>query len=320
MPIVHFALRKNCEKMIWPDGKDFAFTVFDDTDLETVENVGPVYDFLKDNGFLTTKSVWPIRGNLAPRIGGDTCVNADYRTWLKSLQADGFEIALHNATYHTSDREQTLQGLRKFNEYFGHWPKSMTNHAECEENIYWGQFRLSGFNRLIYEMLNFGRTKANYRGHIECDELFWGDCCKEYIEYVRNFVFKDINTLKQCPFMPYHDTLRPYVNYWFASTEGANVEDFNIAVSEGNQDRLEAEGGACIMYSHFANDFCRNGRVDKRFEMLMKRLSGKNGWLVPVSALLDYLKERNGEHVITHAQRAMLERKWLYHKIRIGTS
>ena len=39
------------------------------------------------------------------------------------------------------------------------------------------------------------------------------------IEQVRNFVFSDINTLKSCPYMPYQDPTKPYVNYWFASSE-----------------------------------------------------------------------------------------------------
>jgi hypothetical protein len=306
--------------MIWPDGRKFAFSIFDDTDLSTIENVGLVYSFLKNNGILTTKSVWPIKGQQKPTIGGDTCENPEYLAWVKSLQADGFEIAFHNATFHTSTREETLRGLQKFHEYFGHWPKSMANHADCRENIYWGQDRLTGLRKLLYNILTKGKRINFNRGHIEGDTLFWGDYCKKYITYVRNFVFDEINTLKQCPFMPYHDPQRPYVNFWFASTEGAKVQSFNSALSEKNQDRLEAEGGACIMYTHFANSFCIGGRLDKRFESLIKRLAKKSGWFVPVSTLLDYLKEHNGEHAITRAQKAMLERKWLWHKIKVGTT
>jgi hypothetical protein len=304
--------------MIWPDGKKFAFTIFDDTDLETVKNATPVYSFLKDNGFLTTKSVWPVKGQQTPSIGGDTCENPEYLAWVKSLQVNDFEVAFHNATFHTSTRQETLRGLQKFHDDFGHWPKSMANHADCQENIYWGNYRLSGSKRLIYNLLTAGRRAKYYCGHIEGHPLFWGDYCREYITYVRNFVFGDINTLKECPFMPYHDPSRPYVNFWFASSEGANVNSFTKMISEANQDRLETEGGACIMYTHFASGFYRDGNLDKRFEMLMKRLAGKKGWLVPVLTLLDYLKSVNGDHVITDGERRMLEWKWLMHKIRVG--
>jgi hypothetical protein len=120
--------------------------------------------------------------------------------------------------------------------------------------------------------------------------------------------------------MPYHDPQRPYVNFWFASTEGAKVQTFNNALSEKNQDRLEAEGGACIMYTHFTNGFCPEGRLDKKFESLIKRLAQKKGWFIPVSTLLNYLREENGDYVITDSQRRALERKWLLHKIQVGTT
>jgi hypothetical protein len=307
-------------KIIWPQGRRFAFSVFDDTDLSTLENAQAVYAFLRDNGILTTKSIWPTKGKLIPTIGGDTCDNPEYLAWAKKLQADGFEIAFHNATFHTSTRQETLAGLQKFHEYFGHWPKSMANHADCQENIYWGQNRLSGFHKLLYNILTRGKRINFYRGHSKDDSLFWGDYCKQYITYVRNFVFEDINTLKQCPFMPYHDPQRPYVNFWFASTEGANVSSFCNAITEENQDCLEAEGGACIMYTHFSDGFYTRGCLNQRFEMLMKRLSQKKGWFVPVSTMLDYLREKNGEHVITPKERRMLEGKWLWHKVFSGTT
>ena len=53
-------------KVAWPEGKAFAFTVFDDTDACTVENTKPVYDFLRDCGLRTTKSVWPLAGTEPP--------------------------------------------------------------------------------------------------------------------------------------------------------------------------------------------------------------------------------------------------------------
>jgi hypothetical protein len=54
----------------WPDGKDFAFTIFDDTDRSTFATVRDVYAFLSDCGFRTTKSVWPVGGKQTPVNGG----------------------------------------------------------------------------------------------------------------------------------------------------------------------------------------------------------------------------------------------------------
>jgi hypothetical protein len=90
-------------------------------------------------------------------------------------------------------------------------------------------------------------------------------------------------------------------------------------LSEKNQDILEEENGACIMYTHFGKGFYNDG-VDSRFESLMNRLRKKKGWFVPVSTLLDYLLQTRGHHDITDKERKRLERKWLLYKITIGTT
>lgn len=299
----------------WPDGTDFAFTVFDDTDYATLENVEEVYSFLADVGFRTTKSAWPIRGDQTPQIGGATCEDKGYLDWILQLQEQGFEIGLHNVTYHTSKREETIRGIERFRKLFGHYPYTLANHAGCLESIYWGNYRLTGVHETIYNLLHLNRRKGVFQGHVEGSPLFWGDVCKEKIKYVRNFVFAEINSLKACPHMPYHDPKREKVNYFFASSEGANVESFVSTLSEKNQDRLMAEGGACIMYTHFANGFFENGRLHPRFRTLMERLGKMNGWLVPVHRLLDHLLEARGPYELTDRERRRLERKWLFDKI-----
>ena len=307
-------------RIIWPGGKDFAFTVFDDTDLSTLKNVREIYSLLTHAGFRTTKSVWPVQGYNIPRIGGSTCEEQDYLEWVLDLKNRGFEVALHNVTFHSALREDTIRGIERFNEFFGHYPSSLANHADCQESIYWGNSRLTGVNKYIYNLLTKNRRNGIFRGHVKGDEHYWGDICKEKIKYVRNFVFSDINTLKACPVMPYHDQDRPLVNYWFASSEGSNVNSFNDRIKEENQDRLEEEGGVCIMYTHFGNGFYENGNVNSRFKFLINRLSKKNGWFVPVSILLDYLLEIKGHHNVTDRERKRLERKWLLHKIKVGTT
>ncbi len=304
----------------WPDEKNFAFTVFDDTDGATLENVRDVYSFLASLGFRTTKSVWPIRGDRKPICEGATCEDPDYLAWLYSLKDTGFEIGYHNSTFHSSLRHETIAGFTKFKELFGYYPKSLSNHTDCQESIYWGDYRLTGANKFIYNMLTRYRNSNLFRGHIEEDKYFWGDLCKQRVKYVRNFSFADVNTLKMCPIMPYHDPERPYVNHWFASSEGANVVAFNRCVREKYQDQLEEEGGACIMYTHFASGFCRNSNIDSNFKFLMERLSKKNGWFVPVSTLLDHLLKQKGRHIITAKERKRLERKWLSHKMRVGST
>jgi len=93
----------------WPEGKDFAFTVFDDTDLATLANVRPVYDFLARQGLLTTKSVWPLRNchGHEPASEGMDCQDPEYLQWVLDLQAQGFEIGLHGIASGGSLRDRT---------------------------------------------------------------------------------------------------------------------------------------------------------------------------------------------------------------------
>lgn len=308
----------------WPNGKKFAFTVFDDTDHAAMDNVPILYDFLNGLGFSTTKSVWPIKGNQIPDVGGITCQDQDYLNWAKNLQSNGFEIALHNVTYHSSYREEIIEGLEKFKIYFGTYPGIHVNHVGCNDSVYWGAKRLTGFNSLIYNLLTRFRNSKRFQGDDEKSRFFWGDILKQHVKYVRNFVFSDINTLKACPVMPYFDPSKPFVNNWFASSEGANCHSFCQTISEENQDRLEHEGGACIMYTHFgAPDFYQDGKLNTEFMSLMERLSKKDGWFVPVSTLLDYIQEQRGCKIeITPWQRTRFEIKWLTEKMFItrGTS
>ena len=295
----------------WPDGKRFAFTVFDDTDRGTMANLPPVYDLLAKLGFRTTKSVWPVRGEGEAMIPGDTCDDPDYLEWVLDLQKQGFEIGFHNATFHTSERAETLEAIDRFKSLFGHDPLTFANHASNEEAIYWGRARLSGARAIAYDAIRWLTRRPQFRGHNANSPLFWGDICRDRVRYVRNFVFTDINTLAQCPQMPYHDSDRPFVNYWYASTEGATVDEFCDAIQSENQERLEKEGGACIMYTHFGKGFVENGKLHDRFASLMTELAARGGWFPTTVELLDYLREHGRGQDIMRNERIGLESRWL---------
>jgi hypothetical protein len=306
--------------MRWPHGKSFAFSIFDDPDSQTVEAGREVYALLTDLGFRTTKGIWPIRGAGQPSDHGATCAEPEYRAWVQDLQRKGFEIGLHNATLHTSDRRQTELALEKFTEYFGPSPITMAQHYYCTENVYWGDQRVSGWRRQVYNALTRGQNRDRSHGHLAGHPEFWGDLCQRHVRYLRNFTFAETNTLRACPYMPYHDPERPYVNYWYASAEGATVQPFLDRLSEARLDRLEAAGGACIMYTHFGLGFW-DGRLHSGFRDRMTSLARRNGWWAPVSQVLDHLlAERDGQSVLQAAERRELERRWLMHKVRFGNA
>ena len=300
----------------WPAGRRFAFTVFDDPDAQALEAGREVYALLADLGFRTTKAVWlmepPERNS-----PGETCASPAYLKFNLALQESGFEIAYHNGAPGTLERRDVIRSLDLFREYFGTDPASMANHYNGDA-MYWGDARLSGPVRRVYKLLSRG-PKPHF-GHVEGHPCFWGDVCRQRIRYCRNFVFRRLNTLSVCPYMPYTDPDRPYVQAWYAASEGANCRSFLRLCAESEQDRLEEDGGACIMYAHFGHGFVQDGALHPEFKRLMTRLAARNGWFVPVTTLLDQLRHRRGLHTLTAVQRSRMEATWLMGKLVHGTS
>lgn len=306
--------------IMWPERKRFAFTIFDDTDLETVTNGPGVYAFLTGLGMRVTKSVWVSPPTNAARYGGSSCAEPDYLAWVFELQRAGHEIALHNVASSTSTRGETLAGLDRFRELFGHDPRTLANHVGNLEAIYHGENRVSGARRTIYNVLTLGRRRRLFEGHVPESPLFWGDACADRVSYVRNFVYRNVDTLAACPHMPYRDPAKPYVDAWFASSEGANPGSFVRTLADAQQDRLEAGGGLCIMYTHLGAGFWRDGALDPEFERVMTNLAGRDGWFAPVAEILDHLRRVKGVTDLKASERRELEWRWLRDKIRAGST
>jgi hypothetical protein len=306
----------------WPDGRRFAFTIVDDTDGATRENVEFVYEFLLDLGVRITKTVWPLAPEERSRHGGQTLEDASYRDWILGLRDRGVEIASHGASDHPSSRERTRRALDYFYEVVGHHPRLHANHTGQLECMYWGEDRLDGTARLVYKLANrLRRTKSSYFGHVEDSAYFWGDICRERIRYVRNFSFPDVNTISRDPLMPYHDPRRPFVNYWFSASDGAVCGKLCTLLSEENQERLLAEQGACIVYSHLAHGFYDGRTLNSRFVDLMKRLANQAGWFVPASTILDHLLCRRDSTAATDRFRLKrMQYAWLFRKLLQGSS
>jgi len=306
----------NPKAVRFPKGAKFAFTVFDDTDKGTVANVGPVYDLLSKCGILTTKSVWPLSATRKAGLPGQTLAEPDYLELILALKEKGFEIGLHNVSPHGAYTDEIETGLARFRELIGQYPRTHANHLSNEDNIYWGPARLTNrMCRWIYRLATM-RSSRKFYGEVETSRHFWGDLCKENVTYVRNFTFREINLLNINPTMPYHDPARPYVKYWFSSTWAPTAEAFREAICEDSQQKLEDEGGICIVYTHFANGFVKGDAVDPEFGRLMEMMGRRNGWFVPVGELLDYLLAEGHGGTIPRRELRHMERKWLWEKIR----
>jgi len=282
----------------FPDGAGFAFTVMDDTDVATVENVRPVYRLLESLGMRTTKTVWAVgceEGSENFSLS-ETMDDPHYRDFVLDLHVRGFEIAFHGATMETSRRERTARALERLGGLLGAPPRVHANHSFNRENVYWGAGRLDDpALRLLYgTVLRHGARL--YEGHRPGSPYWWGDLCVEQIEYVRNLTFSEINLQRVNPSMPYRDPNRPYVRWWFSATDAEDVREFNDLLRPENQERLAAEGGVCIVATHFGKGFGAGGQPHPETRRLLELLARRHGWFPPVGELLDWLRARhNGD-------------------------
>lgn len=299
--------------MRFPEGKRFAFTIIDDTDVATVENVRPIYRLLERLGMRTTKTVWPLRCPEGSRdfSSSQTLEDPEYAEFALDLQRRGFEIASHGATMESSERQRTVLGLERMRETFGSYPAVHANHANNRENLYWGPARVDNpLVRAVYRRAM--RGPVDFDGHNEGSPYWWGDLARERIRYVRNLTFDALDVTSVNPTMPYTDPRRPLVNWWFSAADAENCAFFNELVSREAQDRLEQQNGVAIVATHFGKGFVENGRVNKETSALLESLSRRNGWFVPVGELLDWMKENGSAGRLPAAEWRRMQWLWLW--------
>ena len=301
----------------FPGGARFGFSIFDDADNATVANSAPVYRLLAAHGIRTTKSVWvyPSRG----AYGGESLLDQNYRDWVLELKAQGFEIGLHNVGDGAFSRQEILAGLDVFRDIIGSYPRTHSNHVSNPDCIYWWDRRFEWPFTLLYRAayrVIYGPL-ASRAGHDPSSVHFWGDACKEHISYVRNLTFNGINTQADDPRMPYRvRSKEAYSNLWFSSSDAQSIAEMRDLLSERNIDALEASGGSCIIYTHFASGFVDvNGRVDPVFERQIAYLASRPGWFVPVSTLLDHLAAQGTTADPGYRYRAARNVRWAYDRL-----
>jgi len=318
---VYFLYPPEYRQLTFPDGKKFAFTIIDDTDNATLTSIKPVYDLIEQLNMRTTKTVWVIPSNDTTEWAnrGECLGDTAYRNFILELQDKGFEIALHGIRGGDSKREEIIDAIDKYREIIGPYPNIHINHAHNRDNLYWGSDKLS--NPLFQKLYQWFFSKWEYGGHRPESEYFWGDIAQDKITYVVNYSFFDINTLKINPSMPYYDPDKPYVNNWFHTSDGGSLATFNTLITSENVDRLEEEGGVCLVYTHLAREFYINGTLDSTFQAQMKYLAAKDGWFVPASEILDFLdKQQQEQNTLSFREKIRLDLIWLFEKITHGSS
>jgi hypothetical protein len=302
----------------FPQGKKFAFSIFDDTDVATLEYIRPIYDLLDRLGFRTTKSVWPLsyKGS-SDYEGSATLDDPEYARYICQLQERGFEIGFHGARMESSERPEILKAFEVFQRTLGSYPASYAAHSHNRDNLYWGieRFRFSLW-RCFYFFAGEGREKKG-EGHSAGSPFFWGDLAARHLRYVRSFTYDELNLWKVTKDIPYRTAGTPGVNAFFPSSFADNVEEFIELLSPSRQDQLEQEGGLAIVGTHFGKGFLRDGQVHPQVAEVLTRLSQRQGWYQPVSTVLDYLVDVRGEIPLLGGYELFrLEGLWFWHNMR----
>lgn len=302
----------------FPGGKQFAFSIFDDTDEATLGYVRPIYELLERLGFRTTKSVWPLPySGDSDYQGADTLADPEYASYVRELQERGFEIAFHGARMETSKRAEIVAAFEKYKQILDRYPLTYAAHAHNCDNLYWGALRFRfRLWRWLYTALS-GRTAYTGEGHRPESPFYWGDLAEQHLRYVRSFTYDDLNVWNITAAVPYRTAGTPGVCAFFPSSFADNVEEFIELLSPARQAQLERERGLAIVGTHFGKGFLRDGSVHPGVVEVLTRLSQRPGWFQPVSTLLDYLTDAQGGAVLLQGYRLFrLEALWFWHQFR----
>jgi len=303
----------------FPGGKRFAFTILDDTDDATVENVRPVYDLLHELGMRTTKTAWPLDCPEGSELyfAGATLQDAEYLAFVRELVERGFELAFHGATMETSDRERTLRGLRFLDERVGAPMAIHANHGQNRENLYWGahRYRTAALRLPLLAAERIAR-RPRFDGHVANSPRFWGDVCRERFRFVRNLTFPVLDSGAIPPGGPYRLRSTPWVSHWFNTSDAPDAAAFRRLVTRDAVDRLVEAGGTCILSTHLGKGFARGGRVDPAVEDALRYVAGHDGWFVPASAILEHQLAARGSARISPITRWGLEMRHLASLVR----
>lgn len=306
-----------------PENKDFAFTIIDDTDYATLDNIKPVYDFLLNLGLKTSKSVWMYESR--DEFTGTTLQDEDYLAYIKYLHDNGFEIFLHSVGSGDYHRNEILQGFEDYKKIFKEYPSIHANHSVNKNNIYWEPryrfvYPLGYIMEWLQDMIRRKR-KSGFLGNQPNSTFFWGDFCKKHIKYLRNLTFNELNITKVDKRMPYRiKGQQPYANYSFSASDGHTIEEFNALVTPQNIDKLMKEKGIAIVYTHLACGFFENGELHPEFKKNMEYLAKQNGWFVPTSTILNFLlsnqSSTQAQKTVNNTYQLILNIKWIVDRIK----
>ncbi|MBN1602167.1 MAG: hypothetical protein JW915_11190 [Chitinispirillaceae bacterium] len=279
-------------KMIWPPAPYSAgIAITDDPDNGTFANFKTIYDLLSDLKLPTTRAMWIYDAmeptgtpSLPIKFFSSLLTEKRCLDYCKKLHSEGFEFCLHGASSGNNKREYTIAALDYLEREIGA-SETFICHSKNAENIYWEDkcIPLSILKPLVRMY-----SKNSCYGEIEHSPYFWGDVCRNRIEYIRLFRTRMVNTLAFNPNMPYHIFEMPYVNFWFSATKGYLPN----LINPEQLDALCLSNGAGIFYQYLHKYIDDKGTIKPDVIQGLKCLSSDKRIMVrSASEILNRLKQ-----------------------------
>ena len=144
-----------------------------------------------------TKSVWTSEPDGTRRPKAHRATTPRISSGCQSLRRAGHEIAVHDVARATSARANARRP-RALSRVVRRRPARHANHSGTARRIYHGDARVTGW-RARLQRVHTRPPPRRVQGARARSPHFWGDICLEHVTYVRNFVYRDINTLEVVP-------------------------------------------------------------------------------------------------------------------------
>jgi len=127
---------------------------------------------------------------------------------------------------------------------------------------------------------------------------------------VRNLTFQELNVLRVNPSMPYRDPRRPLVPWWFSASDAEDADEFVDLLRPSRIDRLERDGGVCIVATHLGKGYVVDGQVRPDVRRCLENIAARRGWFVPVGELLDWLRGQRQTDTLPVSEWRAMQWRW----------
>jgi hypothetical protein len=288
-------------RLLWtPYPFEAGFTITDDTGGANFESIKTVYDYLRQVGLVTTKTVWAfpaIDGCGIPNLprsilDGVSLQDPSYLHYCKDLNCCGFEICLHGASSGNNKRDQIVRAFDLMNTFF-RGEGTYICHAKCADNPYWEENVVPhGMPHALLKLF----SRHTCCGELPGSEYFWGDICLQHVKQVRLFLTRSLNTLSVNPSMPYFDPAKPFVRGWFSATRAT----FMDCTTDRALGALKRKNGCTVLCQHLHRyaDSATKAPLPAFRDGAERLAAEKSIWVASTAAVMSRLRAIQGLYLV----------------------